>query len=739
MLKQKILRYSLGLLITFILFANASGLFSLRIIETLENLAYDFRLQLTLPDEIDKKVIIIDIDEKSLTQIGQWPWERNVLGNIVDNLFDYYQIDVLGFDIVFAEKDEDPSDRILQQLENSPVAENETFIQILDNNKNKLQRDKQFAESLKGRKTVLGIIFNSTDRNLSKGELPKAIPNFNQNVIDSFAFTEAAGYTANVSILQNNATSAGFFDNPFIDEDGVFRRVPLLQAYNGKMYSSLALEIVRTSMNKNTLKLGYGSTDDTENIKSLEWIYIGDTAIPVDEHSAVMVPYIGPQKTFEYFSAADILNKSIPAEQLRNKLAIFGTSAAGLLDLRTTPLESAFPGVEVHANIIQGILDQSIKHKPEYMIGFEILLIFIFGAVLTFALPVLSPAWSTVSALIASAIILLLDNYAWNELMVIMPVASPLILVGLLYVMNMSFGFFVESRGKRQLTHLFGQYVPPELVDEMSRNLKEINLDGELRKMTVLFTDVRGFTTISENMEPKELTSFINAFLTPLTHVIHHNRGTIDKYMGDAIMAFWGAPLKDPQHARNAINAGMEMLEAIKVLNKKFSKQGKPEIKIGIGINTGEMNVGNKGSEFRVDYTVLGDAVNLGSRLEGLTKSYGVEFIVNETTQHEVPEYEYRMLDFVKVKGKDKPVTIYEPVDLVENIDKVTRTRIKEFHHALSLYRKQKWDDAEQILFQLSQEEPERKIYRIYLDRIAYFRNNTPDDKWNGVFTHTSK
>ncbi len=739
MLKQRILRYGLGLLITFVLLSNASGLFSFRVIETLENLAYDFRLQLTLPTHVDKKVVIIDIDEKSLGEIGQWPWERNVLAQIVDTLFEHYELNVLGFDIVFAEADEDPSDRILQQLASSPLSKDDHFKRILNNNQDQLQRDKRFAQSLDGRNTVLGIIFNSTDTELSKGKLPAPIPNFTQEVIDSFAFTEAAGYTANVEVLQDSASSAGFFDNPFIDEDGVFRRVPLLQAYQGKVYASLALEIIRTAVPDNTLRLGYGTSDEAGAIKSLEWVYIGDQAIPVDEHSAVMVPYIGPQKTFDYIPAIDILNKKAAKDLLHNKLAIFGTSAAGLLDLRTTPLESTYPGVEVHANIIQGILDQTIMHRPEYMIGFEILLILLMGFTLTFLLPALSPAWSTLSAIIAAGVVLLLDYYAWNELMVIMPVASPLILIGLLYVANMSYGFFVESRGKRQLTRLFGQYVPPDLVDEMSRNLKEINLDGELRKMTVLFTDVRGFTTISERMEPKELTHFINDFLTPLTKVIHHNRGTIDKYMGDAIMAFWGAPLKDHQHARNAINAGMEMLEAIKKLNKKFKQQGKPEIKIGIGINTGEMNVGNKGSEFRVDYTVLGDAVNLGSRLEGLTKNYGVEFIVNETTQHEVPEYEYRMLDIVKVKGKDKPVTIFEPVDLVENIDRATRKRIKEFHHALKLYRQQKWDDAEQTLFQLSQEEPERQIYRIYLDRIAYFRNNTPDKTWNGVFTHTSK
>ncbi len=739
MFQQKFFRYGLGLLITFVLVAHASSIMPLRFVNTLENLSYDFRLQLSLPSQIDKKVIIIDIDEKSLAEIGQWPWERNVLANIVDNLFDYYRINTLGFDIVFAEEDKDPADAILSQLANSSISNSKDFQRIINKNYNLMNRDKRFAESLSNRNTILGIIFNHQDKSLFRGKLPSSISQFTPEIINSFSFLSPIGYSANIQILQDNAYGGGFFDNPLIDKDGVFRRVPLLQSYNNKLYPSLALEITRASLEKSTIKLGYSENDSNENIKSLEWVYVGDIAIPVDEYSAVMVPYIGPQKTFDYISASDILNKTTPKNSLQNKILIFGTSAAGLRDLRTTPIESAYPGVEVHANIIQGILDQTIKHKPEYMIGFEILIILLLGIILTFIFPMLSPLWSTVSTVFTLGIILLLDQYTWNQLMLIMPIASPIILVTLLYIMNMSYGFFVETRGKRQLTHLFGQYVPQDLVDEMSKNLKEINLDGEIRNMSVLFTDVRSFTSISENMDPKELTAFINAFLTPLTEVIHKNRGTIDKYMGDAIMAFWGAPLKDPQHGRNALVTGLDMLEAIKKLNKKFSSKGQPEIKIGIGVNTGEMNVGNKGSEFRVDYTVLGDAVNLGSRLEGLTKNYGVDFIVSESTRHEVPEFEYRMLDIVRVKGKNRPVTIFEPIDFVEKVDKTTRKYIKEFHHALNLYQQQNWDSAEQAIFHLSQQEPDRMIYKIYLDRIAFFRTNPPDKNWDGIFTHTSK
>ncbi|HEX5636419.1 MAG TPA: adenylate/guanylate cyclase domain-containing protein, partial [Gammaproteobacteria bacterium] len=587
--------------------------------------------------------------------------------------------------------------------------------------------------------TIMGMVFYDQEATLQKGELPPALPQFNQEIINNFSFNKAIGFTANLPVLQSNAYSGGFFDNPQLDDDGVFRRVPLLQTYNGQLYESLALATTRAYLDNNSIKIGYSVLDEAQGINSLEWIYVGELAVPVDERAGVLVPYVGYQRSFDYIPATDILNRRLPADALAGKAALFGTSAAGLLDLRTTPLEKAYPGVEVHANIIQGILDQTIMHQPEYIIGFEIILLLLLGLTLTFLLPALSPLWSSVSVAIATTLVLAINFYAWSALQMVLPVAAPVLLVILLYVLNMTLGFFIESRGKRHLAHLFGQYVPPELVDEMASNLNEINLDGEIRNMSVLFTDVRGFTTISENMEPKELTRFINAFLTPLTRIIHTNRGTIDKYMGDAIMAFWGAPLEDPLHARHALNAAMEMIAELDKLRDEFKKEGWPEIRIGVGVNSGAMNVGNKGSEFRVDYTVLGDAVNLGSRLESLTKQYGVDIIVGPDTHHQVPEFEYRELDLVRVKGKDKPVTIYEPIGLVETVDKSVRTQIKKFHHALQLYRTQKWDDAEQEIFQLHQTEPDRKIYKIYLDRIAFFRQNPPDKNWDGAFTQTSK
>ena len=732
---QRIIRYALSLALTVVFLLHVSEISRIPILSSLENLAYDARLKITLPEKVDKQVVIIDIDEKSLNELGQWPWNRNIMARINDLLFDYYNIEAIGYDIVFAEEDIDEGAKMLEQMANGVLREDAEFIAEYIRVMPSLRHDQLFAEALKNRKTVLGFVM---DTDTIKGTLPPAITKLDKKTLDRLPLVKPRGHTANLELLQNSAFSGGFFDNPLLDDDGVFRRMPLLQAYEGQLHESLALALTRVALGSPPIEMVVETNEDGRDL-FLEWVTIGEIAIPVDHYSGVMVPYIGKQKSFEYLPATDVLNKNIPKDKLKGKITLFGASAPGLLDLRSTPLEPASPGVEVHANIIQGILDGRILHAPGYTQGFEFILIALIGIILTFTLPMLSALYSTLVIVLSSIILISSNFYAWTSAQLVLPIAAPVLLVILLFALQMTYGFFVESRGKRQLAHLFGQYVPPELVDEMSAKMDDINLDGEMREMSVLFSDVRGFTSISESLEPKELTSYINAFLTPITRVIHDNRGTIDKYMGDAVMAFWGAPLEDRQHALHALNAAVAIVERMKSLREEFSEKQWPQIYVGVSVNTGIMNVGNKGSEFRVDYTILGDAVNLGARLEGLTKVYGVDIITSEFTKHEVPEYVYRQLDRVRVKGKDKPVSIYEPLGLLENVSKEERQLLRQFHIGIKHYRTQNWDAAEREIFGLSQLEPERKIYKIYLDRISFYRENPPGDNWDGSFTHTSK
>ena len=732
---QRIIRYALSLALTLVFLLHVGEIFRIPMLTRLENQAYDARLKITLPGKVDKQVVIVDIDEKSLNDLGQWPWNRNIMARINDTLFDHYNIKAIGYDIVFAEEDIDEGTKLLEAMADGVLHDNPEFISEYNRVISSLRHDQLFAESLKNTKAVMGFVM---DTDTIKGTLPPAITRLDNETLDRLQLAKPRGYTANLELLQSSAFSGGFFDNPLLDDDGVFRRMPLLQVYEGELHESLALALTRVALGSPDIEM-LVETDEEAYDLFLEWVTIGEIAIPVDHHSGVLVPYIGKQNSFDYLSATDVLNKKVPKEKLEGKITLFGTSAPGLLDLRTTPLEPASPGVEVHANIIQGILDGRILHAPGYTQGFEFILIALIGIVLTFTLPMLSALYSTLVIVISIIILIATNFYAWTSAQLVLPIAAPVVLVILLFALQMTYGFFVESRGKRQLAHLFGQYVPPELVDEMSAKMEDITLDGEMREMSVLFSDVRGFTTISESLEPKELTSYINAFLTPITKVIHDNRGTIDKYMGDAVMAFWGAPLEDKQHALHALNAAVAIVERMKSLREEFIEKQWPEIYVGVGVNTGMMNVGNKGSEFRVDYTILGDAVNLGSRLEGLTKVYGVDIITSEFTRHEVPEFEYRELDRVRVKGKDKPVSIYEPLGLQENISNEERKLLKQFHLGIKQYRAQNWNAAEREIFALSQLEPERKIYKIYLDRIMFYRKNPPGADWDGSFTHTSK
>lgn len=733
---QRVIRYALSIALTIVLLLHVGGILPIPFLNTLENLAYDARLNLMLPESTDRDVVIIDIDEKSLSEIGHWPWNRKLLADIIDNLFEHYQIKAIGFDIVFAEVDEDEGTKQIQKMADGPLKNDSAFQAEYSKAINILQRDQIFASSLDNRKTILGFVLDTESR---KGMLPVPAAILDESTRGRIPFFRPDGYSANLEILQKNAFSGGFFDNPMLDTDGIVRRVPLLQEHEGALYESLALAITRTALGSPKLELIVKANPENVNEILLEWIKLGDVVIPVDERAGILIPYLGKRNSFIYIPAIDILNKNTPVEVLSGKIALFGTSAPGLFDMRTTPLEAAVPGVEIHASIIQGILDQAVMHRPGYGAGLEFILLLILGFILTFLLPLLSPLWGLLTF---SALLLLIigGNLAiWNSYQLVLPVAAPVLLVILLFTLHMTYGFFVEARGKRRLAHLFGHYVPPELVEEMNTKMHDINLDGEIREMSVLFSDVRNFTTISENMEPKELTQLINGFLTPITEVIHHHRGTIDKYMGDAVMAFWGAPLADPRHALHALTAAINMIQRINQLTPEFEARGWPTIEIGIGINTGKMNVGNKGSVFRVDYTVVGDAVNLGSRFEGLTRVYGVDIIVGENTRHALPEFEFRELDRVRVKGKDKPVAIYQPVGLVETIDKSTRRELERFALGLEHYRGRRWDEAEQEILTLSRAHPQTKIYQIYLDRIIQFRKQPPPENWDGSFTHVAK
>ncbi len=740
---QRIIRLAVSLAILLVLLLDTTELFSYPFLRKLENWTYDARLNFTLPNQVNENIVIVDIDETSLVKVGRFPWQRDKLAELVDNLFNDYQIGILGFDIVFAEADESSGLGAFERLADNELQDNAQYLQALQQIRPSLEFDRIFADSLVDRKIALGYYFKPT---LQEGEdaitggLPDPIAKMDGVWSQRLPINQAAGYAGNLPILQSAAVSGGFFDNPFVDADGVFRRVPLIQSHDDYLYASLALAVARLALNNPKLEMVV-ETDNKEGDQdyyALEAINLESYRVPVDHNGSVYVPYRGKQRSFPYVPAHTILDKSADPAILKDKIVLIGTTAPGLLDLRSTPVQNVYPGVEIHANIVAGILGQEIKHKPAWTAGYEFLLLILIGVIITLVLTYLSPTFAALSALLITLLMLGGSLYAWSYNL-ILPLASPLLLIALLFTFHMTYGFFIESRGKRQLAHMFGQYVPPELVDEMSLSADKFSLEGESRELTVLFSDVRGFTTISEGLDPRQLTQLMNALLTPMTRVIHKNRGTIDKYMGDAIMAFWGAPMDDPEHARHALYAAFDMMQALKSLRQEFRDKGWPEVNIGVGINSGLMNVGNMGSEFRVAYTVLGDAVNLGSRLEGLTKAYGVDIIVSDSTRHAVDEFVFKELDLVRVKGKHEPVAIYEPIGHKNDVSPDTTAELTRYKQALRAYRQQQWDKAEAEFFNLGQSYPDCYLYQEYLNRISAFRNNPPPADWDGVYIHTSK
>lgn len=698
--------------------------------QRMEWLAYDVRLKATLPEQNipDPRIVIVDIDEKSLKAEGRWPWSREKIARLVDNLFSN-NVAVVGFDVLFAEPETNPAQRVLEKL---PPQEKQRLAGALQSVMPQLDADAKLAAELKGRKIVLGYTFRSGGQEAA-GQLPPPLMDGGDLLQDSL-IPAMPTYSANLPKLQQAAVSGGFFDAD-VDEDGILRRSPLLKSYDGKLYTSLGLEVARVYYDSEPIQI---NTVPLADLVAVESVHLGGFDIPTDAKGRVIIPYRGPHPSFPYISATDVLRGTASQQALTGAIVFVGTTAPGLLDMRSTPMQEVYPGVEVHANIVSGILDQRFPVHPDWIEGADFLILLVLGVTLSLLLPLLSPLRALLVSVACGTGLITLNMWLWHEGLV-MNIATPAILLLLLTLLNMAYGFLSESRGRMRLKGQFGQYVPPALVEEMSRSEENFGFEGDSREMTILFSDVRNFTTISESLHANELKKFLNEFFTPMTRVIFDRRGTIDKYVGDMIMAFWGAPMRDDQHARHALDAAFDMLAKVEEMKPVFAAHGLPEVNIGIGINTGTVNVGDMGSEFRRAYTVIGDAVNLASRLESLTKFYGVKLIVGENTRKGQDHIVFRHLDLVRVKGKKDAVNIYEPVCYVEQASAALLAEIEQYQQALELYYSRQWPEAKTAFQNLQQQSPDTLIYTIYLERIETLRGENLGAAWDGVYEQKSK
>jgi adenylate cyclase len=731
------IRIAASLAIVFGFLMHEAEWYQLRFVQQLELWAYDQRLRLFMPKTLDPRVVILDIDEKSLSAEGRWPWSRNKLAVMIHQLFERYHVKVVGFDVAFAEPDTSSGLASLETLAKGELKDQADFQAFLTKARESLDYDKLFADEIGKYPVVLGFFLGGkTDK---AGVLP--LPTFQEKALGDknweFMHHLATGYSGNIEMLQKQAAAAGHL-YPSLDFDGVTRRVPIFMKYGEGYYEALSFAVTRTYLGNVPAKIQV-RPPAVKNLATIPWVDIGNIRIPLDERMSAVIPYRGASGVYRYVSATDVIRGTLAADELKDKIIIVGTSAQGLLDLRSTPVREDFPGVEVHANLISGFLDQTIMHKPDLVLAISVLTILLIGVPFAILLPRLSALTSTASVVSVMVILLGINLYAWKAQSFVLNIAAPITMLLLLYLLNMAWGFFMETRSRRLISGLFGTYVPKELVAEMSKNPEEYSMRGEARDMTVLFSDVRDFTSISEGLTPEGLRDMMNTYLTEMTEVIQASRGTIDKYIGDAIMSFWGAPLNDAEHVAHATEAALQMQKKIRGLDTHFAKNGWPPLNIGVGLNCGTMNVGDMGSKFRRAYTVMGDAVNIASRLEGLTKEYGVGILVSENIVNAASGFVYREVDLVAVKGRTQGIPIFEPVGKVGEIGDTTLNELDKWHKALELYRKQRWDEAQEMIKTLQYAAPDIKLYKVYLKRIDFWRTNTPGPMWKGLWTWTTK
>lgn len=699
----------------------------------LDDLGYDLQLKahlLTDKQTPSPKIVVVDIDDKSLQAEGRWPWARSTLATLVDQLY-HQGAAVVAFDMFFSEKEPNLIDQLIDKIKFTKDID-QNVIDALKVNASIFDEDKKFAASLENITSILAIGF--LPRKQMQNTLPYPLMKLNAKQEKELDIPRARGYIVSIPLLQEAAGLGGFI-NIFPDTDGILRHAPLVLRYQSSVYPSLALQAV-LAYTGSRVKLITPQYADTEELEAVE---VGNYQIPTDITGQALIPFIGFSYTFPYYSATDVIHKRVPKNVLKDKIVFVGTSATGLGDLKATAVQSPYPGVEIQASMANGILKQNFSYRPAWVFGANLLLTILFGIITSIAFPFFGPRLLGTVALLLPISMFVLNDYIWKKTGLVLSFLVPISLVSLSAVLNMLWGYLFETRKREQIKNMFGQYVPEGHIDEMLQETSDYALKGEDRDMSVLFADIRSFTTISEGLTAKQLVDLLNTFFTPMTKVIFDNRGTIDKYVGDLIMAFWGAPLADDKHAENAIESAISMQEQVVALRPTLKENNWPDINIGIGINSGTMSVGDMGSQYRRNYTVLGDNVNLGSRVEGLTKFYGANIMVTEATRKNQTKFIFRKLDRVRVKGKKRGVEIYDVLGRALDLTPELEQELNEYHKGLDLYFEQKWDDALAIMQALNDKYPDKKVYELYISRIKEYKEHPVSADWDGVFTHTSK
>ena len=706
-----------------------------RPLEELRLRTFDFYQVLRQREQKIHPVAIVDIDEASLQAIGQWPWPRTILADLVTRITQAGAV-AIGFDAIFAEPDR-MSPAIAEQSFRGIDADTRAKLDSLPSN------DEVLADAMKHARVVVGQAGIATPApNSAAGAAPQT--GFAIHGPDPSPYLVTfPGILRNVPPIETAAAGRGLLSfNP--EARGVIRRVPVIMKAQGILVPSIAMEMLRVVTHSGAILVRV-------NDAGVQSVAVPGLEVPTDRNGQFWI-HFNKHDPARFVSAKDVLQGNVPPDRLRGKLVLIGTSAAGLLDLKATPVDAAMPGVEVQAQILESVLTKTLLVHPNYAIGAELVLAVLGGLAIIVAAPILSATIIVLLGAMLIAVLIGLSLYFFVEHNLLIDFTYPLISTWLIYLVLTFVNYFREQKQRQQIRSAFGYYLSPHMVEQLARSPEKLVLGGQERRMTILFSDVRGFTTISEHYkdDPQGLTRLMNRFLTPLTNAIIERKGTIDKYIGDAIMAFWNAPVDDDEQEANACDAALEMQARAAALNVELKREADANggvympLRIGIGLNTGPCVVGNMGSDFRFNYSVLGDTVNFASRLEARTKDYRVPLVIgSRTAEGAKQKFATMEIDLIQVKGKTQPETVFAVLGRAEVEQDPRCGELRELNaQMLARFRKQEWDAALDLINRCRKSADGFEVaglYDMYVERIDAYRADPPGPEWDGVYEAESK
>ncbi len=700
---------------------------------------YDLKFRFRGAIPVGKDIAILAIDDESLKTVGRWPWSRDVMAQVLTRLKQAAPRAV-ALDVIFAEKEETVAYQALKKLTDDLARKGvpPEIMKLLEGAKKQADVDRLLADVFRsGPPIILGFFFRSLGGkgagvNLEKLMGSSFLRASTYNIVrlrdtkpSQVHLIGAAGIERNLPEITAAAVGDGYF-NMIPDPDGTVRWFPMTVQYGGEFFAPMSLVTLSHAEGRSLLAI-------TLSRWGVDEVRLGRRSVPVDRYGRMLINYLGPEGSIPTYSVAALMNGTLPAAALKDKIVILGATAIGIYDLRVTPFSGTFPGVEVQATIMDNLLRGNFIRTLPFGLIIMLLVLIGLAVMLGLILPRLSAAWAFIFVLGAIETYLVLNYFLFTRQGLQFELFYPLALMVLVYLGVTMHRFLAEERERERIRKTFESYVAPTVVQEMLKHPEQLRLGGERREITLLFTDIRGFTTMSENLDPEALVKLLHDFLNPMSNIIINQGGTIDKYMGDAIMALFGAPLVQTDHPRHACRAALEMVASLEALNRTWAEEGRPPLKVGVGVNTGPVAVGNMGSDRLFDYTAIGDNVNLASRLEGLNKYYATSILISDSTAKALGnDFILRDVDMVKVKGKVRGVRIHELLGEGEPAPDLAHF-LELYHQALALYRERRFAESLAVFAQTLEVRPGDATCQRYLSLAQKYHETPPADDWEAV------